>query len=308
MEPKRLAVSGASGVVGGPLVSELRSFGHSVRLLVRDRARAGERDNVYWNPAEGAVDPAPLEGHDAVIHLAGEPIFQVWTKSAKERIWESRVRGTRLLAEALASLNAPPPVLISASAIGYYGDRPADERLDEDSPKGEGFLADLVAAWEEAADPARAAGIRVIHMRLGIVLSAAGGAMAAMLPAFRMGLGGPVGKGTGAFAWVASHEVPGVVRFAIKNRALEGPINVVAPQPATQQEFTGALARALDRPSFLRVPAAVARLLPGGMAQETILASSPVYPARLLAHGYRHRLPDLDEALGHELARSLEPA
>ena len=305
MQTKRVAVTGASGLVGGELVRELREFRHSVRRLVRSRQAAGERDNVYWNPEEGVVDAAPLEGHDAVVHLAGESLFQVWTRPAKERMWESRVRGTRLLAESLAGLGKPPPVLVCASAVGYYGSRPADERLTEKSPKGDGFLADLVAAWEAAADPARAAGIRVVHLRFGIVLSAEGGVLSAMLPAFRMGLGGTVGSGDGAFAWVAGHEVPGVVRFAIKNQELEGPVNVVAPEPATQETFADTVAGVLDRPSFMKVPAAVARLLPGGMAEETILASTPVYPEKLLAHGYRHRLPDLREALRYELGVKL---
>jgi uncharacterized protein (TIGR01777 family) len=301
MKTKRIAISGASGLVGSVLADELREFRHSVRQLVRDRERAGERDNVYWSPAEGAIEGQALEGHDAVVHLAGESLFQVWTRDAKERMRESRVRGTRLLAEALAALRDPPAVFLCASAIGYYGSCPPGDRLTEDSPKGEGFLADLVADWEAAADPARTAGIRVVHLRFGIVLSPEGGALAAMLPAFRMGLGGTVGSGEGAFAWVAAHEVPGVVRFAIKDETLEGPVNVVAPEPTTQEAFTDAVADVLGRPSFMRVPEAVARLLPGGMAEETILASQPVIPARLLAHGYRHRLPDLREALRHEL-------
>lgn len=301
MQTKRIAVSGASGLVGSELVRELREFRHSVRQLVRSREEAGERDNVYWNVEEGVLGAAALEGHDAVVHLAGEPLFQVWTRTAKERIWTSRVRGTRLIAESLAALEDPPPVLVCASAIGYYGSRPPSAHLGENAPKGEGFLADLVEAWETAADPAREAGIRVVHLRFGIVLSGAGGALAAMLPVFRMGLGGTIGSGEGAFAWVASHEVPGVVRFAIKNDALEGPVNVVAPQPVTQQRFTDAVADALGRPSIFKVPAAVAKLLPGGMAEETILASTPVYPDKLLAHDYRHRLPDLDEALAYEL-------
>jgi uncharacterized protein (TIGR01777 family) len=301
MQTKRIAVSGASGLVGSALVKELREFRHSVRQLVRDRGRAGQRDNVYWNPSEGVVEGAALEGHDAVIHLAGEPLFQVWTREAKERIRESRVRGTRLLAETLASLRDPPPVLLCASGVNYYGSQPPDRRLTEESPKGDGFLADVVAEWEAAAEPARTAGIRVVHLRFGIVLSADGGALAAMLPAFRMGLGGTVGSGDGAFAWVAVHEVPGVVRFALKNETLEGPVNVVAPAPITQEGFAEAVAEVLGRPSFMRVPEAFAKLLPGGMAEETILASLPVYPAKLLAHEYRHRLPDLREALRHEL-------
>lgn len=301
MHTKRIAVSGASGLVGSALVDELREFRHAVRQLVRDRASAGERDNVYWSPTEGVVEKEGLEGHDAVVHLAGEPLFQVWTRQTKERIRESRVHGTRLLAESLASLRDPPAVFLCASAIGYYGSRPPGTRLTEDSPRGDGFLADVTGEWEAAADPAREAGIRVVHLRFGIVLSGEGGALAAMLPAFRMGLGGKVGSGDGAFAWVALHEVPGVVRFVIKNEDIEGPVNVVAPEPTTQEAFTETVADVLDRPSFVRVPEAVAKLLPGGMAEETILASTPVYPAKLLAHGYRHRLPDLREALRREL-------
>ena len=301
MQTKRIAVSGASGLVGRTLVGELREFRHSVRQLVRDRDRAGQRDNVYWNSKEDVVEAASLEGHDAVVHLAGEPLFQVWTRDVKQRIRESRVRGTRLLAEAIAALDDPPPVFLCASAVGYYGADPGVERLTEDSPKGEGFLADLVADWEAAAEPARAAGIRVVHLRFGIVLSSEGGALAAMLPAFRMGLGGTIGSGDGSIPWVAAHEVPGVVRFAMKDETLEGPVNVVAPEPTTQEALTDAVADVLGRPSFVRVPEAFAKLLPGGMAEETVLADQPVYPARLQAHEYRHRLPDLREALRHEL-------
>ncbi|HSM36359.1 MAG TPA: TIGR01777 family oxidoreductase [Longimicrobiales bacterium] len=301
MQTKRIAVSGASGLVGSALVNELREFRHSVRQLVRDRARAGQRDNVYWNPTEGVVEAAALEGHDAVIHLAGEPLFQVWTRDVKQKIRDSRVRGTELLAEALAALDDPPPVFLCASAVGYYGADPGVQRLTEDSPKGEGFLADLVADWEAAAEPARAAGIRVVHLRFGIVLSSEGGALAAMLPAFRMGLGGTIGRGEGSIPWVAVHEVPGVVRFAMKDETLGGPVNVVAPEPTTQEALTDALADVLGRPSFMRVPEAFAKLLPGGMAEETVLADQPVYPARLQEHEYRHRLPDLREALRHEL-------
>lgn len=301
MQTKRIAVSGASGLVGSELVTELREFRHSVRQLVRDKEEAGKRDNIFWSPSERTVDAASLEGLDAVVHLAGEPLFQVWTGSAKERIRDSRVEGTRLLAETLAGLDSPPKALICASAIGYYGSQPPSERLTEEAPKGEGFLADVVADWEAAADPAREAGIRVVHLRLGIVLSADGGALAAMLPAFRMGLGGTIGSGDGAFAWVSVHEVPGVVRFVLKNPDVEGPVNVVAPEPSTQEEFTNALARVLDRPAFMKVPAAVVKLLPGGMAEETILASTPVYPEKLLARGYRHRLPKLEEALQYAL-------
>jgi uncharacterized protein (TIGR01777 family) len=255
-----------------------------------------------WDPEGGRVDAAGLEGVDAVVHLAGESVGQRWTEAAKQRIVRSRVKGTRALAGALAGLARKPRVLVCASAVGIYGDRA--ERVDEESATGSGFLADVAREWEAAAQPAAAAGIRVVNLRLGIVLSAEGGALARMLPPFRLGVGGRLGSGEQWMSWVSLEDVVGAIRFAMEREEARGPVNVVSPNPVTNAGFTAALGRALGRPTLLPVPGAALRLLFGQMADEALLGGQRVQPSRLLALGYRFRHPELDGAL----AAALRPA
>ena len=294
-------VSGASGLIGSALVPFLTTGGHRVTRLVRSPP-AGE-GAVFWDPAARRLDPAALEGADAVVHLAGEPIARGrWTDAKKARIRDSRIQGTELLAEALARLDRPPRVLVSASAVGYYGDRGA-ELLRETSPPGTGFLAGVCRDWEAATRAAAAKGIRVATLRFGIVLSPAGGALARMLPPFRLGVGGRIGGGRQYMSWIAVDDAVGAIHHALMTDDLEGPVNVVAPQAVTNREFTRTLGRVLRRPTIFPVPAFAARLAFGELADALLLASARVEPARLLAAGYRFRHPDLEDALRHLLGR-----
>lgn len=297
----KIAVTGSSGLVGSSLVPFLKAGGHEVRRLVRRAPHAP--DERRWDPAGGALDPAALEGLDAVVHLAGESIASGrWTAARKRRILESRAAGTRALAEALARQARRPRALVCASAIGYYGDR-GDERLDESSARGSLFLSEVCEAWERAADPARAAGIRVVHLRLGVVLSPAGGALAKMLPPFRLGLGGRLGSGRQVMSWIAIDDVVGAFWRALERDDLSGPVNAVAPAPVDNATFTRVLGRVLGRPTVFPVPAFAARLALGQMADELLLASARVEPRALLASGFAFEHPDLEGALRHVLGR-----
>ena len=297
--PPRVLVSGARGLIGVALLPGLRALGCEVVPLTRRATGPGE---VGWDPARGRVEARALEGFDAVVHLAGEPLAARWTPARKALIRESRVAGTRLLAAGLASLERPPRVLVSVSAIGYYGDR-GEEALDEASPPGAGFLPGVCRAWEEAAEPAAARGIRVVHPRLGLVLTPRGGALARMLPAFRLGLGGPLGDGRAWWSWVALDDVLAVLQRALADESLAGPVNVVAPGAVRAGDFARALGRQLGRPALLPVPALALRLLFGEMADGALLASARVKPGRLLAGGYGFRYPGLEDALRHLLPR-----
>jgi uncharacterized protein len=300
-----VAVTGASGLIGSALVPRLLSTGHQVSRLVRHQAGPGE---IFWDPAAGSLDPRTLEGLDAVIHLAGENVGARWTPARKARIRSSRVTGTRLLSETLAALKRPPQVLISASAVGIYGNR-GDEVLTERSPPGNrdrDFLVSVTEEWERAADPARAEGIRVVHPRLGIVLSPAGGALRRLLIPFRLGLGGPLGSGAQWMSWVSIDDVVEALRHMLANDSLDGPVNVTAPEPLTNAEFSRILARVLSRPTVFRVPAAALRLLLGEMADGTVLSSARVLPGRLLQSGFSFARPGLEIALRHLLGKLAE--
>jgi uncharacterized protein (TIGR01777 family) len=256
-----------------------------------------------WDPAGERIDASRLDGVDAVIHLAGENVAGGrWTPGRKTRIRDSRVQGTRLLAESLARLAHPPRVFISASATGYYGSR-GSEILREDSGPGAGFLADVCRAWEAAADPARRAGVRVVHTRFGIVLSARGGVLSRVLPVFRAGFGGPLGTGRQYVSWIAIDDLVAAMLHVLATDAVSGPLNVVAPHPVTNAQFTAALGRALSRPAMLPVPAAVLRFVFGEMADDTLLASQRVEPARLLGSGFAFGFPEIDTAFRHLLRR-----
>ena len=294
----KVLITGASGLVGNCLSPALMAAGHDAVALVRRPAGVG---SLGWNPASGDLDPSALDGVDAVVHLAGENIAaRRWTTRQKARIRDSRVAGTQLLATALAALTTPPQVLVSASAIGYYGNRGALE-LDESSPPGDDFLAGVCRAWEAATAPAGQRGIRVVHLRTGVVLSTAGGALAKMLTPFRLGLGGRLGDGRQFMSWVALDDLVAIIVGLLTDTPLAGPVNAVAPGAITNGEFTRALGRALHRPTMLPMPAAVARLAFGEMADALLLASTRVRPARLLDAGFRFRWPRIDEALAHVL-------
>lgn len=301
LAPLRIAVSGASGLVGRELVAYLAAGGHRVQRLVRGGARGA--DEIAWDPARDEIDAAALDGVDAVVHLAGENVAAGrWTAARRARIFQSRVRGTQLLARALAGLERPPRVLVSASAVGFYGDT-GGEQVDERAASGEGFLAEVCRAWEGAAAPAREAGIRVVHPRLGIVLSAAGGVLGRLAPVFRAGLGGPVGAGTQQLSWISSDDALDVLQRCIADPALAGPVNAVAPEPVTNAAFGRALGRVLRRPAFAPLPATVVRLALGEMGQTLLLSGQGVVPSRLLETGFEFRSPGLEAALRAELGR-----
>lgn len=291
---KRVLVTGAGGLVGGALCRSLEQDGIEVHRLVRHEP-AGPAEH-RWDPAAGTFDATDIRV-DAVVHLAGESIAEGrWTAAKKARIRDSRVDGTRLLCEGLAGMDTPPGALVCASAIGFYGDR-GDDVLGETSAQGGGFLAEVCGAWEAAADPARAAGLRVVHLRLGVVLDGSGGALAKMLTPFRLGVGGRIGSGRQFMSWITLDDLVQVIRHALDSDALAGPVNAVAPGALTNAEFTKALGRALRRPTIFPLPGPVARLVMGEMAQELLLASTRVSPTALEAADFPFRHPDINTAL-----------
>lgn len=304
--PLRIAVSGATGLLGSALRAFLSTGGHAVFRLVRP-GPAPAADDIPWDPAAGRLEAARLEGLDAVVHLAGENIGNGrWTEARVERILASRVAPTRLLARTLAGLQSPPRVLVCASAVGWYGDR-GDEALDESSGPGNGFLAEVCRQWEAAAAPAAERGIRVVHLRFGVVLTVAGGALARMLPAFRLGAGGRVGSGRQVLSWVGLDDVLGAMHFAIGREDLAGPVNVTSPEPVTSAEMARTLGKVLRRPAGMPLPAAVVRLLFGEMGRSLLLDGQRVLPRKLLGAGFRFRHPSLEAALRFELGRLERP-
>jgi uncharacterized protein len=281
----KITITGASGFIGQPLTQALAAAGHQLRGLGRDR----------WNLLSGEPPLDSLEGADAVIHLAGEPLAQRWTPEAKRRIAESRRIGTANLVSALSKLDRRPEALVCASAIGYYGSR-GEETLDENAAPGDGFVAKVCVDWEAAAQRAADYGMRVVRMRTGVVLAPGGGALKKMLPPFRLGIGGPIGSGRQWMSWIHRDDLISLFRFAVEQRNVSGALNAVAPEPVRNADFSHALGRALHRPAVLPVPAFAVKLLFGEMA-EVVLASQRVIPKRTLAAGFRHAHPDLDETL-----------
>lgn len=296
-----IAITGASGLIGTQLAAFLRTGGHTIIPLTRRDPPPGSAA-VRWDP-RGFVDTDSLEGVDAVIHLAGESIQGRWTTAKKERILESRRQGTSTLAHALATMTTPPKTLISSSAIGYYGDR-GDERLEADATPGEGFLAEVCQIWESATQPAKDAGIRVVHPRTGVVLSGQGGALKTMLPAFWMGAGGTLGDGAQWMSWIGIDDLIGIFHHVLMEDSVRGPINAVAPNPVTNQDFTTTLGQVLRRPTFVPVPAAAIRFVLGEMGQELLLYSARVQTQTLMESGFSFLQPTLEEALRAELGRS----
>ena len=296
--PWRVAVSGSHGMIGRALVPLLTTRGHFVIRLVRRGASDGE---VSWSPTADSFDASPLEGIDGVVHLAASNVAAGrWTDSRKQLLRDSRVRATRVLSEGLARLTRPPQVLVAASAIGWYGDR-GDEVLDEQSSAGRGFLAELAQEWEAATRPAVEAGIRVVSLRFGVVLSPQDGALRKMLPAFRWGVAGTVGSGRQYWSWIALDDAAGAIHHALRTDSLTGPVNAVSPSPVTNRDFTKTLGRVLARPTWMPVPATVIRWVVGEMADELLLSSARVVPRRLMETGYDFRHNDLEEALRHLL-------
>ena len=289
-----IAVTGASGFVGSTLIPELVRDGHQVMRLVRHAPAAGAPE-LQWDP-NGAPQPALFEGFDAIVHLAGENIAGRWTAAKKQRIRDSRVVGTRQLADSLAQAARRPRTLVMASAIGYYGDR-GEELLKEDSGPGQDFLAQVCQEWEEAAEPAERAGVRVVKLRIGVVLAKNGGALERMLLPFQLGLGGKIGSGRQYWSWVALADVVGAIRHALATESLRGPVNTVAAEPARNADFTRALGRALHRPTIFPMPAFAARLALGEMAGPLLLSSARVDASKLAASGYNLRHPRLEPAL-----------
>jgi uncharacterized protein len=292
----RIALTGSHGLVGSALKDRLTSAGHEVLSLVRSGPASGELQ-ARWNPNSNEIDLAALEGVHAAIHLAGENLASGrWTPSRKKLIRDSRILGTRLLSQGLASLRSKPRVLISASGVGIYGSR-GDVLLTEESAPGSGFLARLCQDWEAAAGEAMNAGIRVAQLRFGIILSRDGGALPKMLPPFRLGLGGPAGHGRQFWSWIALQDVLRAITHVLANESLAGPVNVVSPEPLRNRDFTAQLGRVLKRPSWLPAPAFALRLALGEMADEALMASARVHPERLLASGFKFEHPKLEPAL-----------
>jgi uncharacterized protein (TIGR01777 family) len=290
----RILISGSSGLIGSAFIRAASAAKHTPVPLVR---RRGIASSVYWDPENGTIDSAALEGIDAAVHLAGENIAsRRWTAAQKERILNSRVKGTELLCSALGRMNPPPRVMISASAIGYYGDC-GDRRLTESSPAGSDFLADVCREWERATAAASAAGIRVVLLRTGIVLAKEGGALPKMVTPFKLGVGGRIGTGKQYMSWIDLEDEVQVIFHCIQNESIQGPVNSAAPSAVTNAEFTKTLGRGLSRPSVFPLPAFVARAVLGEMADALLLSSQRVEPAKLLASGYAFRHTNLEETL-----------
>jgi uncharacterized protein (TIGR01777 family) len=304
----RVAVTGATGLVGRQLSAFLTTGGHTVVPLVR-RAPAPGEAAIQWDPARGVLNPDDLEGFDAVVHLAGENIAGGrWTPERKARILDSRVDGTRLVAETLARLKSPPRVLVSASGVGVYGDR-GDELLTEASAGGQGFLADVVRAWEAPTARAAEAGVRVVNLRIAPVITPAGGPLGKLLLPFQLGLGGPVGSGRQYFSWIDEDDLLGAILHAIATDALAGPVNACAPTPVRNADFAHALGHVLHRPAMLPLPSLAVVAAFGEMGKEALLDGQRAVPERLLDSGFAFYHPTIEEALAFELGQSApEPA
>jgi len=297
-----VAISGATGLIGSALAARLRARSVRVRRLVRT-AHPQSPDDIVWDPMRGVLSPNDLEGADAVVHLAGEPLAHRWTDARRRAIRESRVRGTELVARTIAALDRRPRVLLSGSAIGIYGDR-GDEPVDEESALGSDFLAGVTREWEAASVAAADAGVRVVLLRSGIVLSPKGGALERLLLPFRLGVGGPIGNGRQWMSWIALDDHVRAMEHALATTGMHGPVNLVSPNPVTNAEFAATLGRVLSRPALVPAPAFALELVYGEMARATILAGQRVLPKVLLRTGFQFAHPTLEQALRYELAPS----
>jgi uncharacterized protein (TIGR01777 family) len=299
-----VAITGATGMIGAALSQALRAGGHRVTGITRSQPGP---DQLQWSPGDQRIDASGLRGVDAVVHLAGEPIAaHRWTAPVKQRIKDSRAAGTRLIAQTLADLDDGPGTLVSVSAIDYYGDR-GDERLTERSAPGDTFLAEVCKVWEASAEPARQAGIRVVHPRIGIILTLRDGALPRLLPLFKLGLGGRFGAGRQYWSWITLDDVIGVLVHALATPSITGPLNTTAPEPVTNATFTTILGKVLGRPAWLPVPSFGPRLVLGEMADAMVFHSKRVIPEATLASGYTFRHPDLEAGLRSALDTPIAP-
>jgi uncharacterized protein len=295
----KILISGATGLVGSALVPTLRARGDEVVSLVRATPKPGE---IEWHPNQDMIDSAALEGFDAVVHLAGESIAEGrWTDEKKRRIYDSRVKGTLLLSKTLAALSSKPRVFLCASATGFYGNR-GNELLDEQSSAGDGFLSEVCRDWEKATEPAQQSGVRVVNLRFGPILAREGGMLGKMLTPFKLGMGGKVGSGKQYISWVAIDDVVAGMRLALDDDSVHGPLNIVAPNPVTNEEFTETLGKVLSRPTIFAMPEFAARLAFGEMADEMLLVSQRVAPKKLHDNGYAFKYPELEPAFRIYLA------
>ena len=302
--PLRIAVTGSSGLIGRALCDVLTTGGHHVVRLVRSRKKQTSQD-ALWDPIEGTVEEEGLEELDAVVHLAGEPLLGLrWTEEKKKRIWASRVEGTAHLSRALASLQRPPRVLVSASAVGFYGNR-GDKPLSESARQGKGFLAELCGAWEEAARPAARMGIRVVNLRTGLTLTPAGGALGIMLLPFKIGVGGRLGSGRQYVSWIDHDDLLSLIIHVIHTPSIRGAVNATAPYPVPNASFTGTLGRVLERPTLIPVPGLAVHALFGEMGKEMLLQGQRVQPAVAETTGFEFMYPGLEESLRHQLGREI---
>jgi uncharacterized protein len=290
----KIAIAGSSGLIGSAFLASVEDDGVEVTRLVRGSPKAGE---IEWHPNQDAIEPTKLEGFEAIVNLAGENVAEGrWTDEKKKKIHDSRVHGTHLISEAIAKVVNKPRVFLCASATGIYGDRP-EETLHEHSESGGGFLAGVCREWEKATEPAAKAGVRVVNLRFGPVLAPHGGMMEKMLTPFKMGLGGKIGSGKQYISWVAIDDVVGAMRLSLQDESIRGPLNVVSPNPVTNEEFTKTLGDVLSRPTMMAVPAFAARLAFGEMADEMLLASQRVIPKRLNDAGFKFQYPHLVDAV-----------
>jgi uncharacterized protein (TIGR01777 family) len=300
----RVLISGASGLVGSHLAQHLTMNGWEVLRLTRRPPDGRQGQEIGWDPSSDQLIEDPrLEGVGAVVHLAGENILGRWTRDKKAAIRASRVQGTQILCRSLARLKKPPATLLSASAVGYYGNTGRSE-VSESSPAGTGFLADVCAEWEKATEAAGQAGIRVVHLRIGVVLDRQGGALKQMLPPFRFGLGGPIGNGQQFVSWITIDDMVRAIQFVMDTPRLSGPVNLVSPSPTTNRSFSRALGQVLHRPALIPVPAFVITILFGEMAEDTILSSSRAVPSALLKAGFSFEHNRIEAALAHVLGRN----
>jgi len=300
--PLTIAVTGSSGLIGRTLCNVLTTGGHRVVRLVRNQETKQSGD-AFWDPIAGTVEEKKLEGIDALVHLAGEPLLGLrWTEEKKKRIWNSRVDGTEHLARAVARLKRPPRVFVSASAVGFYGDR-GDRSVNESAKRGKGFLAELCEAWEEATRPAARMGIRVVHLRTGLTLTPEGGALGTMLLPFKIGVGGRIGSGRQYVSWIDHDDLLSMILHVNHDTSIRGPVNATAPYPVPNATFTGALGRVLDRPTLLPVPSLAIQALFGEMGKEMLLNGQRVQPAVAEETGFEFRYPGLEESLRHQLGR-----
>ncbi|MDA2919440.1 TIGR01777 family oxidoreductase [Desulfobacterota bacterium AH_259_B03_O07] len=297
----KILISGSTGFIGSALIPFLTTGGHSVSRLLRTKSGLSEND-VFWDPAKGEIETSKLEGYGEVVHLSGENVAGRWTSVKKREIENSRVNSTNFICKTIAKLKKKPKVLVCASAIGFYGDRD-DEILTEESDFGTGFLAEVAKRWEAATDSASEAGIRVVNLRFGVVLSPKGGALEKMLLPFRLGLGGKMGSGDQYISWISIEDAIVAIYHSMNNESIEGPLNVVSPDPVTNLDFTKILGKVLNRPTIFSIPSFLLKSIFGEMADETLLSSTRVEPSKLLSTGYEFQYPDLENALRHLLGK-----